>query len=383
MRKGHRRSPDEATSALAGAALERFLEAERCSRTDFATWAGLSPRHLRSACAGKSISWQSWDAILEAARARALSDVGRHLAEDIARSLETVAAADAGATPAAPPPASAAVPRKSRPGASVVVLLSLLVVGALVSWFALAGRKVAPAPSPSPAGNAPSLRVDGKVQNERAQGETFQLAARGLTPAGAVVRFEEPPRYPKADQAQSRIALEAGVDGTLLWAATVGCDIDERDYAVWLKDRATGRETNRVVLRVVTNPRCPAEGEGVDFVTAGVELDRAVARAGDSLRVAFTIRNQGQVAAPATEARVRLGLVQATNPHKDALLSRVEVPPLAPGDLFRSHVVVVVPSVAAGTYAVWVVADATSVTLEAASADNFGRSAALEVTGPR
>jgi hypothetical protein len=380
MRKGQRRSPDAATSARAGAALERFLTAERCSRTDFSTLAGLSPRHLRSACAGKPISWQSWDAILGAARSRTSSEPGRALAEEIARCLQPQ-----GAT-VEPAPASEVLPLESRPTIRRHAWLpatALAAAGALaLAWIAWSTRR-APAPVPSRADEVPSLRVDGRVRNERAQGETFQLAARGLTPGGAVVRFEEPPRYPKANQAQSRIALDAGADGTLLWAATVGCDIVERDYEVWLKDRATGRETNRVVLRVVTNPRCPPAGEGVDFVTSDVALDRAIVRVGDALRVGFAIRNKGRIAAPATEARVRLGLVQATNPHEDALLTRVDVPPLPPGAEFRSQVVVAVPSVAAGTYAVWVVADATSVTLEAASADNFGRSAAVEVAGPR
>lgn len=378
MRKGQRRSPEDLESARAGALFEKFLTIEGWNRTDFATAAGLSPRHLRNACVGESTSWQAWESVLKIAAERARTDEGRRLLEEIRQKLWP----SGGVVPAAAPPTPQEVvdlPRIRIPHAVVAgcVFLAASAAVVLLRTRPVPATPLAPSIASVPVGA--SLLVDGKDQHERPQGETFQLVARGLTPGGEVVRFEEPPRYPKPNQVQSRVILAAAPDGSLAWAATVGCDIAERDYSVWLKDRASGRETNKVVLRVVTNPQCPARGQGVDFLTTDVTLDQARARVGDSLGISFVIRNVGSTAAPATEARLRLGLAQATNPHRDPLLTKVAIPALAAGQVFRSEMSVQVPPTRPGTYVVWVIADATSLTLEAESANNFGKSPLIEV----
>jgi hypothetical protein len=378
MRKGQSRSPEDLAKASAGASLDRFLTIEGWNRTDFAAAAGLTPRHLRNVCVGESASWDTWTSVLKIATERARTDEGRRLLAEIQKTLWPSDGVVSPA-PSQPPQEEGAPPRTWVKYAALAAGACLVVAAAIVSLRTGPIPTAPPATSAAPVPAGASLMVDGKDRHERPQGETFQLVARGLTPGGEVVRFEEPPRYPKPNQEQSRVILAAAPDGSLSWAATVGCDIAERDYSVWLQDRATGKETNRVVMRVVTNPHCPPPGQGVDFHTTDVVLDRQSARVGEAVGLKFVIKNVGTVTAPTTEARVRWGLAQTLNPHADPLLARVEVPALAAGHSYRPESTVVVPARSAGTYVVWVVADATSITLEAESANNFAKSALIEI----
>jgi uncharacterized protein (TIGR03437 family) len=114
-----------------------------------------------------------------------------------------------------------------------------------------------------------------------------------------------------------------------------------------------------------------------DLMPQSPSLSTTSVAAGGTLTVSFTITNQGTGAAPATTTRLRLGA--ATSNINDPTLLDIATPALAAGATQTFSQAVTIPSTTtAGTYYIWVVADAL---FQLGSSHYITRSPALTVTG--
>lgn len=123
---------------------------------------------------------------------------------------------------------------------------------------------------------------------------------------------------------------------------------------------AESNEGNNIEVRSVT---VQAGGGGVqpsDLIVEGLSVSPGSGAPGSAATVFFTIRNQGLGSAAAATTNVRLSPSAVQPSTSDPLLAPVEVPALTAGATHAAQVPVSIPSVASGSYYVWVIADVGS-----------------------
>jgi murein DD-endopeptidase MepM/ murein hydrolase activator NlpD len=107
-----------------------------------------------------------------------------------------------------------------------------------------------PTPTPTP---APTLRIDGGTASSRPRGQTFWLAASGLSAQHSTTRYL---RYPNGTLVTMAPALSADGWGTVSWSFTPTCSTPLGTYQIWLRDDWSGRQSNTVTETVLQGGGC-------------------------------------------------------------------------------------------------------------------------------
>lgn len=263
--------------------------------------------------------------------------------------------------------ASTGAPRRARRGfgpvTAVFGLFAIISVVAASSWRWLRAADIAlvcPGECAVPQGESLIVRGDGAHATD-----TF---VRSIEAENGRTELFKP-------------ALSPDARGTVTWGFTTDCSSTPGLYQLRLVHENSDRVTNAVRVRIRPNPSCATPV--ADLVAEGVTVDAAVARPAQVVTCRFRLRNQGDVRAPASIARLRLGMSPDRTAVTDRMLADVSAPSISVGETVSLEGVFQVPHglTPRVPYYVWVVADNGSAVLERVSVNNFARSSVLTVHG--
>jgi murein DD-endopeptidase MepM/ murein hydrolase activator NlpD len=109
-------------------------------------------------------------------------------------------------------------------------------------------------PSPSPPPPAPvTLRIDGGPSSQRPQGQTFQFTGSGFTAGGSVTRHM---RDQNGRETTLSPTLHADSRGNISWSFAATCATAPGKYAIWVIDDSTRRPSNAVEESVIAGSSC-------------------------------------------------------------------------------------------------------------------------------
>jgi len=118
-----------------------------------------------------------------------------------------------------------------------------------------------------------------------------------------------------------------------------------------------------------------------DLAAVDVTIALPAGQPGDTIGAAFTVANQGSVAAPATTSRLRIGGDPSFS-LSYPVVAAVATPPLAAGASTTQTTSFTVPNLAAGTYYLFLSVDDDHVSGDINPANDVKRSIAFAVSGP-
>lgn len=209
------------------------------------------------------------------------------------------------------------------------------------------------------------------------QGQTLKLQVHAVAPADAFMRSITAQATGHVES--FRPLLRPDEHGTVTWGFTTDCTSRPGTYDLRLLREGSNEATNAVRVRIEPEPSCL--GPVADLVAEGVSVDVAAVTPGDWITVRFALRNQGDLLAPSSLTRVRLGRSTDRTPVTDRMLGDIVAPalPVGAGVTLEGRVRVPEDVVPAPAYYLWVIADNGSAVIERAGANNFARSAPLTV----
>jgi uncharacterized repeat protein (TIGR02543 family) len=140
---------------------------------------------------------------------------------------------------------------------------------------------------------------------------------------------------------------------------------------------SAGASAARTFTLTVSPPSHPTP----DIAPQNVTLDSYAVQAGATVRVSFSMSNQGTATAGATTTRIRLGASSTVTTPLDAVIGDISTPSIAAGGTIALNATLSLPArLAPGTYYIWAVADNLSALTQLSTANDYARSRALTVT---
>jgi hypothetical protein len=135
--------------------------------------------------------------------------------------------------------------------------------------------------------------------------------------------------------------------------------------------------SNRVTV-TVPDTICTLEVHSPNLVALAINLSTLSARAGDTITVSIDVTNGGDADALPATARIRFGRGPTMSP-SDSLLGTITLPVLASGATIQRTMNVKLPSVAAGTYRLFVSLDEEHASGDVHFSDNVKASDAISL----
>jgi fibronectin type 3 domain-containing protein len=176
-------------------------------------------------------------------------------------------------------------------------------------------------------------------------------------------------------------------NGTVLATNVTGTTFDDMNvtagttYSYVVRALNANGSTESNPLTITPGP-CNVDVPRPDLTVSNVTLSRAPADVGDAVEVSFTVTNEGAGAAGETRLRVRVG--GTTSPSSsDTLVFEAGLQPLAAGASRQQTLTFNVPSVASGTYYVFVSVNEDRSVDETTFANNISAGSRLDVTRPK
>jgi len=172
-----------------------------------------------------------------------------------------------------------------------------------------------------------------------------------------------------------------------LFMATVGSNVltyaDDSaqmntSYRYFVRANGSGVASDSNAVTVKTDPAL-CEVHLPDLVALDINPSTMDARAGDTIAVEFDVMNGGNALALPATARIRFGKGPSMSP-SDSLLGTITLPVLGSGAAIQSTVSVTLPSVAAGTYRLFVSLDEEHTSGDAHFDDNVKASGTISLT---